>query len=425
MKPTKRPGRPTDSDFRAARGFRTSVPRSTARIVALACLLAALAAPAASAKGRAATARALALQMRSAGPSSGALAVDLESGRTIYSRRADIPRMPASVQKLYTSFAALRRLGSGGRLQTSVLADAAPDDAGVVDGDLYLRGSGDPTFGTLAAARLARQVADAGVVAVTGRVRGDESAFDLRRGVPSSAFRLTSEVGPLSALTYNRGRSGRRSPFWQRRPARFAARAFTKQLLLAGVDVQRRGSTGRAPADAAPVAEWRSLPVSDLLRLMNPPSDNFMAETFVKVLGAQFGATGSTLEGTEVVRDELGKLDLAPAVVDGSGLSRSDRTSPRDVVALLDELDGDAAFTGSLAIAGRTGTLETRMRGSAAQDRCRAKTGTLRDVSALAGYCSTSHGGHVAFAFLMNYVSPYYARILQDRMASVLARYRP
>ena len=65
------------------------------------------------------------------------------------------------------------------------------------------------------------------------------------------------------------------------------------------------------------------------------------------------------------------------------------------------------------------------MRGTAAQDRCRAKTGTLRDVSALAGYCTTTGGRQVAFAFLMNYVSPWNARVLQDRMAIALTKYRP
>ena len=363
--------------------------------------------------------------MRHAGPSSSALVVDLDSGDQIYSLRADTPRMPASVQKLYTSAATLRRLGASGRLETTVLSEVAADTAGVVDGDLYLRGGGDPTFDVLDSNRLAQQVVDAGIVAVTGRVIGDESAFDTRRGVPSSAFRLTSEVGPLSALTFNRGRTGRRAPYWQNRPANFAATAFTKQLRHLGVDVTRGARRGRTPADAVPVGAWRSAPVSDLLRVMNPPSDNFMAEMLVKVLGAQFGDTGSTAAGTAVVRDELAELEIAPQVIDGSGLSRSDRTSPRDVVTLLDELGGDAAFVGSLAVAGRSGTIATRMRGTVAQDRCRAKTGTLRDVSALAGYCTTTAGRQVAFAFLMNYVSPWYARVLQDRMAVALAKYRP
>jgi serine-type D-Ala-D-Ala carboxypeptidase/endopeptidase (penicillin-binding protein 4) len=411
--------------FAAVAGSVPSVPRQMVRIAALACLLLAAYAPAAAAAGRAGTARALAKQMRWAGGSSGALAVDLDSGRTLYSLRSGTQRMPASVQKLYTSVTALRRLGPTARLSTSVLAEGEPDAAGVVHGDLYLRGSGDPNFDTLDANSLAQQVADAGIVSVTGRVRGDESAFDGRRGVPSSGFALTSEVGVLSALTFNRGRSGRGSPYWQRRPARFAAAAFSKQLRGLGVTVRRRASTGVTPRDAELVTEWRSLPVSDLLRQMNPPSDNFMAETLVKVLGARFGDAGSTEAGTGVVRDTLADIGVAAQVIDGSGLSRYDRTSPREVVTMLEEMDGDASFTGSLATAGRTGTLADRMRGGAARDRCRAKTGTLRDVSALAGYCTTRGGGNVAFAFLMNYVSPYGARILQDRMTNALARYTP
>jgi D-alanyl-D-alanine carboxypeptidase/D-alanyl-D-alanine-endopeptidase (penicillin-binding protein 4) len=393
------------------------------RIAALACLLAAVSAPPAAAAGRAETARSLAAQMRWAGASSGALAVDLDSGTTIYSLRAGTPRMPASVEKLYTSVATLRRLGAGGRLSTSVLAETAPDGAGVVNGDLYLRGSGDPTFDTLDAGLLAQQVADAGIVEVSGRVRGDESAFDGARGVPSDGFRVTSEVGPLSALTFNRGRTGRRSPYWQNRPARFTAAAFSKQLRHLGIAVRGRASTGVTPPGAALVTVWRSPPVADLLRLMNPPSDNFIAETLIKALGSRFGTSGSTAAGARVVLDELSELDIAPQVIDGSGLSRYNRTSPRDVVTLLEEMDGEASFAGSLAVAGRTGTLEDRMRGTNAQDRCRAKTGTLRDVSALAGYCTTRGGAHVAFAYLMNYVSPYGARILQDRMTAALARY--
>ena len=392
----------------------------------LACLLVALLVPAlADARGRAGTARALEAQMRYAGPSSSALVVDLDSGTQVYSLRADTPRMPASVEKLYTSATTLRRLGASGRLETGVLAEVQPDPAGVVDGDLYLRGGGDPTFDALDSNRLAQQVVDAGIVEVTGRVIGDETAFDSRRGVPSSAFRLTSEVGPLSALTFNRGRTGRRAPYWQNRPASFAAKAFTKQLRGLGVDVARGARRGRTADDAVPVGAWRSPPVADLLRQMNQPSDNFMAETLIKVLGSRFGGEGSTAAGAEVMRAELAELDIAPTIVDGSGLSRSDRTSTRDVVELLQELDGDAAFVGSLPVAGRSGTISTRMRGTAAQDRCRAKTGTLRDVSALAGYCTTTSGRQVAFAFLMNYVSPWSARVLQDRMAVALTKYRP
>lgn len=396
------------------------------RTAALACLLLLLVPVAATAASRAATARALAAQMRYAGPNSGALVVDLDSGRRIYGVRAGRKRMPASVEKLYTAAATLERLGADGRLTTSVLVEAEPDPGGVVRGDLYLKGGGDPTFDLIDASSLARQVADAGITDVRGHVYGDESVFDDRRGVPSSAFRLTSYVGPLSGLSLNRGRTGRRSPFWQNRPANYAARTFKRQLRSLGVRVRGRPRPGIAPAGAVAVAAWRSEPVTELLREMNQPSDNFMAEMLVKLLGAQFGGEGSTAAGTAVVAQVLDEeYGISPRVVDGSGLSRSDRTSPREVVALLRALGGEAAFTGSLAVAGRSGTLDARMRGTSAQDRCRGKTGTLRDVSALAGYCTTRSGRVVAFAFLMNYVSPWNARVLQDRMAVALTRYRP
>ena len=394
-----------------------------ARIAVLACLLLALLPAAASAAGRAATARGLAAQMRQAGGSSGALAVDLDTGARIYGLRAGTPRMPASVEKLYTSATALRRMGASTRLQTEILATANPDAEGVIDGNLYLRGNGDPTFGASAMKRLAGELDDAGIATVTGRVVGDESGFDLRRGVPSSGYALTSEVGPLSALTYNRGMTGMRSPFWQPNPAKFAAKAFTRALRHRGIDVARSAQAGVAPGDAEPMGLWRSHSLGVLLRDMNLPSDNFMAETLAKVLGARYGDGGTTTEGAAVMRAEMDELGIGPSLVDGSGLSRSDRTSPRDVVTLLETMDEEIAFTGSLAIAGRNGTLEDRMRGTAAQDRCQAKTGTRRDVSALAGYCTTLNGRSVAFAILMNAVYPYGARQLQDRMLNALVRY--
>jgi D-alanyl-D-alanine carboxypeptidase/D-alanyl-D-alanine-endopeptidase (penicillin-binding protein 4) len=119
---------------------------------------------------------------------------------------------------------------------------------------------------------------------------------------------------------------------------------------------------------------------------------------------------------------------VRPRVIDGSGLSHSNRTTPRQVVTLLQHMDADqagAAFESSLAVAGRSGTLVRRMRGTAARNRCQAKTGTLNGVSALAGYCQTTAGARVAFAFLMNRVNIYGAHVLQDRMAAALARYAP
>ena len=393
----------------------------------LVVVLAVLLAPAAQAAGPAQTKRILRQQMAKAGAYSGAYVVDLDSGRALYADDAGAARIPASVQKLYTSAAALQRFGAAGALSTSVLGDVAPDELGVLEGDLYLRGGGDPSFDARAAGLLADALIEAtGLTEVSGRVIGDETVFDGLRGPPSAGYRLTSYVGPLSALTFNRGRTGRRSPFWQADPARSAAQAFTGALRRRGVRVHRGARSGAAPADAVGLTSLDSPVIENLIASMNVPSDNFFAETLLKALGAEFGGSGSTTGGAAVVRSTVAQMGIRTRVSDGSGLSRSNRTSPRAVVSLLAAMyEGENAlpFMASLPVAGRTGTLHDRMRRGAARDACRAKTGTLSNVSALAGYCQTRDGGQVAFAFLMNYVYPWGARRLQDRMTAALARY--
>ncbi|MDQ6914233.1 MAG: D-alanyl-D-alanine carboxypeptidase/D-alanyl-D-alanine-endopeptidase, partial [Actinomycetota bacterium] len=186
---------------------------------------------------------------------------------------------------------------------------------------------------------------------------------------------------------------------------------------------------GRAPGTAGQLALVRSPPISRLIRFTNVPSDNYLAEMLIKDLGARFGAGGSTAAGAAVVRDRLGTLGIAPQVVDGSGLSRGDHTTPRQVVRLLAAMARSGPFAdtfrGSLAVACRSGTLAARMCGSAASGRCRGKTGTLSNVSALSGYCTLPTGRTIAFSFLMNGVDVYGARSLQNRMAVAIARYRP
>ncbi len=396
------------------------------RLFALAVLLVLLIAPTARAADLAATQRVLNREMARSGAYSGAYVVDVRTGQELFSYRADVARMPASVEKLYTSATALLNYGAEGHLTTEVLASTLPDETGTIIGNIVLRGGGDPTFGTTAASALAEKLVDAGLTRIEGRVIGDESAFDVFRGVPASNFRLTSEVGPLSALSFNRGRTGKRRPYYQASPARFAAQEFEKALKRRGVRITGKARKGTAPTGMTPYSEWTSPTFGAIVRLMNQPSDNFIAETLIKGLGAEFGGAGSTAGGGAVMRQTLRRFGITPTIVDGSGLSRGNRTSPRQVVRLLTGMDSSEAaiaFDESLAVAGRNGTLNRRMRGTSAQDRCRAKTGTLRDVSALAGFCDTSGGERIAFAFLMNGVWPASARARQDRMTVALARY--
>jgi len=126
------------------------------------------------------------------------------------------------------------------------------------------------------------------------------------------------------------------------------------------------------------------------------------------------------------VRTELAsQFGIYPQLNDGSGLSYDDSTSPRQVVMLLQHMANNPYFTNSLAIAGRTGTLEFVDQRTIAEGRCVGKTGTLAAVANVAGYCQARDGHTLAFAFLVNgnTATDYVHNVLEGRMMVALARY--
>jgi serine-type D-Ala-D-Ala carboxypeptidase/endopeptidase (penicillin-binding protein 4) len=395
--------------------------RVRALVVSLVAALAVLPAGAASAISTPTLQAKLTREMRHAGAFSGAFVRDLDSQRTLFAAKADAPRAPASVEKLYTTASALMRFGPDATLPTAVAGRGFLDPDGVWRGDLYLRGGGDPTLAPDDLQRLSQALGEAGVLRVDGSVLGDESRFDVLRGSFDTGGAYDRDIGGvLSALALNRGFSK------DGRPAAQAARQFAKVLRADGIRVEGRSGGGTAPAEAHELASVASPAMRDLIRMTNVPSDNFLAEMLVKDLGAEFAGAGTTAAGIGVVRSQLEAFGLTPQVFDGSGLSRADRTTPRQVVHLLEAMHGQevaGAFEGSLAVAGRTGTIRKRMRGTAAQDRCRAKTGTLIGVSALAGLCDSAGGHTIAFAMLMTRTSLARAHGVQDRVAAAIARY--
>jgi D-alanyl-D-alanine carboxypeptidase/D-alanyl-D-alanine-endopeptidase (penicillin-binding protein 4) len=363
----------------------------------------------------------LAHEMRHAGPYSGAFVRDLDTKRTLFASRADVARPPASVEKLYTTSTALLRFGPDQTFQTSVAGSGFLDPDGVWRGNVYLRGGGDPTLDAIDLKSLAAQLSADGIIRVDGSILGDESLFDAQRGSFDTRGAYDSDIGGvLGALTLNRGFSK------DGKPAAQAARQFAKTLRSSGIRVDGKSGAGTAPSSVNELASVSSPQIRDLIRLTNVPSDNFLAETLVKDLGASFAESGTTTSGVGVVRAQLQTFGLHPAVVDGSGLSRADLTTPRQVVRLLAIMHDQpvaGAFEGSLPVAGRTGTIAKRMRGTAAQDRCHAKTGTLIGVSSLAGICQTAGGHTIAFAMLMTRASVSRAHRVQDHIATAIARF--
>jgi serine-type D-Ala-D-Ala carboxypeptidase/endopeptidase (penicillin-binding protein 4) len=379
--------------------------------------------------------------MSLAGSQSGAYVYDISAHKPVFAWRAGTPRILASNTKLFTSATALVRFGTDGTLGTEVLGDGQLDESGIWRGNLYLKGGGDPTFGSGTYTRkyygggatvqqLAKLIARAGVDRVTGHVYGDESLFDSLRGGPDSGYGVSEWVGPLSALSYNHGFASESGSSYQANPPAFAAARLDDALEARGIAVKGKPAARKAPAGLDVLASVDSPPMARIIRLMNEPSDNFFAETLAKDVAMQVNGRGTTSAGAALVAGFARRLGSSAKLVDGSGLSRADRASPYRVVRLLRamykrEQDQSDAYIESLAIAGSEGTLKDRMRRGPAHRRCFAKTGTLSDVSALSGYCEVHSGNTWAFSILMNGVYTPGAQRLQDRMVQKIAAQDP
>jgi len=383
--------------------------------------------------------RQLTSDLRRAGGASSALVVDETTGQTLFSVASRAPRLPASVEKLYTTTAALLELGPSATFTTNVLGVGALAPGGVWKGTIYLRGGGDPTFGDAhfdalsyhAGATVQQLVAAlkrTGVRRIDGSIVGDGSYFDSRRGTPATGYHPSLEVeGQLDALAYDAGFQSSAYASLQPNPTLWAAQAFATVLKSAGVRLPSRPriSTGVTPGSAQLLASVSSPPLSTILELTNSPSDNFFAETLLKDLGARLGHDGTTATGAAVVRATIAeRLGLHPTFNDGSGLSRADRTTAADIVTLLEHMQSDPTFTNSLAIAGVRGTMQHEMVATRAARDCRGKTGTLSNVANLVGYCTAANGNRLVFAFLMNSLtSSDFGHAQEDLMGEALAAY--
>jgi serine-type D-Ala-D-Ala carboxypeptidase/endopeptidase (penicillin-binding protein 4) len=363
-----------------------------------------------------------------AGPGTGVYVFDpeLAEGHVLFADGEGERRILASNTKLFTTSTALDRLGPDTRLVTSVWAGGAVS-GGTLNGSLYLVGDGDPTFGKSEVESLAQDVREAGITHVTGNVLVDDTIFDRRRGLGKSPNKPNPYVGPLSGLSYEFGLSGHG---FSAMPEIDAGLVFRAELEARGVAVRGDVDHGEASEQvqaAAPIASVSSVPISELVEQTNEPSNNFFAEMLLKRLAAEPGHPGTTRGGAQIVRAYARTLGTRVRVKDGSGIGRKDETSAEHVgellVAMLDE-PTEGAFYESLPRAGIEGTLSNRMEGTAAEGRCRAKTGTINGVSALSGYCEIADGP-VAFSILMNGVrNVTAARDLQDRIVVTIARYQ-
>jgi D-alanyl-D-alanine carboxypeptidase/D-alanyl-D-alanine-endopeptidase (penicillin-binding protein 4) len=422
----------------------------------------------------------------------------LDRGDTLFALNAGRLMMPASNMKILTVAAAAERLGWDHQFVTT-LETSAPIEGGTLRGDLYIRGSGDPTISTRG--KRSERVFDewaaslraAGITSIDGRIIGDDQAFD-DQGVgpgwswdyldagyaapvgalqvndntaelsvtpgtvagdpavvnlaPGSGLTVVNRVrtidaaesgaGPRGSVSVNRridapvveltgtipmGASPITRIVAVLNPTLFLAQSVKSALTARGIqidgeavdidDIAIEGDGGPA-ADRRVLASTASPPLREVATVLMKVSQNQYAETFLKALGATDGGLGTTNAGRREAGEIFAGWGVPPdgyVMSDGSGLSRYNYIAPETITTILARMYADPRhrdpFIATLPIAGKDGTISSRMRGSLAEGNAVAKTGSIANVRSLSGYVRTRTGETLAFSILANdFVTP-------------------
>lgn len=351
--------------------------------------------------------------------------VSVETGEVIYTKNAHKLHHPASTTKLFTAATALAKLGSNFQFETTLHA-VETDDPHVI-GNLYLKGKGDPVLESGFVIHLSDVLVKAGIKAIDGDIVVDETYFDTIREGPG--WMWDDKPFHVSALSIRDLepdiKTGSR--------AISCGNLLKTTLIQNGMNISGDVILGTVPSDAQIIAIHLSPILSEIIKLMNKPSDNWIAEFLFKTIGAEVkGEPGTWRKGRDAVSEFLREIiDEPPShrFVDGSGLSRYNLLNAELLTDLLiymyNNFDLMPEFTTTLPIAGVDGTLKNRMQGMYAEKVLRAKTGTLSGVSALAGYTNTADGEILAFGILISHYvgSAATARGIQDKIGNYLTQF--
>jgi len=415
--------------------------------------------------------------------------IDVESGRLLASYEPERSLSPASNLKVLATASALALLGPGYRFQSSLEYDGELSRDGVLSGNLYLRGYGDPSLGSpfLEGAmplpqlmeRLRMAVQQAGIRRIGGDIVGDASAFgsgssgrawhwedmgnyygagawalNLHENLHYLHFQQQAQLGATPQIIgvepeipglefINEVRSAARgsgdnayifgAPYQYNRYVRGTIPAgdgvftikgslpdpplFAAQCLRQGLAAVGIMSSGASSMLNGPERGQRRLlythyspPLSQIVNRANMESVNLYCEAMVKGIGWEKKQEGSTSAGLEAIKDYWTARGLSwggSYLSDGSGLSGSNAVTSLFLARLLRLMAGQEAavfrpFYESLPEAGRSGSLKNTLKGTAAEGRLRAKSGTLERVRAYSGYATGRNGRLLAFSVIVN-----------------------
>ena len=416
-------------------------------------------------------------------------AVDIRSidrDQPLFSMNAGKLMMPASNMKILTLAGAAEVLGWDARLTTTLEAVGPVRDGGL-EGDLLIRGAGDPTInarngrGVTVFAEWANALRASGITSIRGRIVGDDQAFDdegigggwawdylqygyaapvgalqynegvaelvvspganegepaLIRLAPGTGLSVTNRAvtvaaGAAETIDYKRhleapileivgsvplgGKPVTRSVAVVN-PTVFFAQSLKDALVASGIEVSGEPvDLDDIAAQLDPAAERRVLtstespPLNEIADVLMKVSQNLYAETLLKCIGRVKAGLGTFAAGRDAVQAMLrgwGIPDESHVIADGSGLSRYNYLSASALTAVLEKMYNDPKhrdnFLAALPVAGREGTLASRLRRTRAEGNAAAKTGSISNVRSLSGFVRTSDGEMLVFSILAN-----------------------
>lgn len=341
----------------------------------------------------------------SSGITISAKVVHADHNKTLFEYEPDIKMIPASITKLITSACAFSRLGRSFDIETMVYTDDNNIGDGVINGNVYLKGFGDPDLYTADIDYLANIIIKTNIKEITGNIIADESYFDTDYYGLAGYYK--GDTGPsywpyITALSFNKNDG-------QFNPALDAAAALSNVLQAAGIVVSGSVIAGQTPKGAKQLARMAHT-IFDVLSNMDKVSDNHSAVTIFKLLGAELVSNPGTLaKGQEAVSsflDEIGVNRYSYEILEGSGLTRFNKVTADLYMKLLKYMYDDPFmfdyYFHALSVAGVDGTLRKRMIGTRGEGNIHAKTGTLNGVSALCGYAVDMDQEILIFFIVMN-----------------------
>lgn len=316
---------------------------------------------------------------------------DLSDGKVLGAHNSSTPLVPASIMKSVTTAALWKEAGEKFRYHTRIYIDGVLD-MGILRGNLIVEGSGDPAlhsasepYGSDIFKEIAETLRDMGINQIEGSIIIDETAFP-GPSRPSSwqqADFSTSYGTGFHALNYRNNASGNKSV---ENPASLFTRHLTSHLSQAGIPVHGKRIT---EGKRVQILDHLSSPLDEIMRSCMMRSDNLFAEAMFRTYGKLKGGSGSAADSA-VKSNALWSNEKVPfdgvEIVDGSGLSRSNRVTADFMTGMLTEMSGDATYASFFPLAGQEGTLRRFLSNTPLDGYIAMKTGSMRGIQCYAGY---------------------------------------